>query len=104
MEDGQYNYVNHYIMTLFSKWKDAFNSSIATTRSRLTIVLALYIIMSLVAFALLWALYLNKLNVRLNQTMQMLNMIPIRMLPKGRRDIRDFFNWIIKESNKNKAD
>lgn len=36
--------------------------------------------------------------------MQMLNMIPIRMLPKSRKDIRDFFNWIIKESNKNKAE
>jgi hypothetical protein len=60
--------------------------------------------MSLFGFALLWALYLNKLNIRMNQTIQMLNMIPIRMLPKGRRDVRDFFNWIIKEANKNKAD
>lgn len=60
--------------------------------------------MSLIGFTLLWLLYLNKLNVRLNQTMQMLNMIPIRMLPKSRKDIRDFFNWIIKESNKNKAE
>jgi len=33
----------------------------------------------------------------------MLNMIPMKMLPKGRTDIRDFFNWIIREANKNKA-
>ena len=61
-------------------------------------------IVSLVGFVLLWWLYLNKLNVRLNQTIQMLNMIPMKMLPKGRKDIRDFFNWIIREANKNKTE
>ena len=104
IENSQYNYLNYYILNLFHKWKDAFNQSVATARSRLTVILAMYIIMSLFGFALLWALYLNKLNIRMNQTIQMLNMIPIRMLPKGRRDVRDFFNWIIKEANKNKAD
>ena len=62
-------------------------------------MLALYIIVSMVGFFLLWLLYLNKLNIRLNQTIQMLNMIPMKMLPKGRKDIREFFNWIIKEAN-----
>ena len=45
-------------------------------------------IVSLTGFVLLWLLYLNKLNVKLNQTIQMLNMIPMKMLPKGRKDIR----------------
>jgi len=31
----------------------------------------------------------------------MLNMIPMKMMPKGRKDIRDFFSWIIREANKN---
>jgi hypothetical protein len=59
-------------------------------------------IMSGIVFLLLWLLYLRRLNVKLNQTIQMLNMIPIRMLPKSRRDIRDFFAWIIREANRNK--
>ncbi len=29
----------------------------------------------------------------------MLNMIPIKMLPKGRQDIAEFFNWIIQQAN-----
>jgi hypothetical protein len=28
-------------------------------------------------------------------------MIPINMLPNSRKDIRDFFAWLIKEANKN---
>jgi len=63
----------------------------------------MFLIVSLIGFVILWALYLNKLNMRINQTIQMLNMIPMKMLPKGRTDIRDFFNWIIREANKNKA-
>jgi hypothetical protein len=65
-------------------------------------LLVLYMIMSGIVFLLLWLLYLRRLNVKLNQTIQMLNMIPIRMLPKSRRDIRDFFAWIIREANRNK--
>ena len=81
-----------------------FNDSVKSSANLLTLFLALYMIVSLIGFVMLWLLYLNKLNIRLNQTIQMLNMIPMKMLPKGRKDIRDFFNWIIREANKNKTD
>lgn len=63
-------------------------------------MLAMYILISVLGFSLLWFLYLNKLNMKMNQTMQMLNMIPMRMLPKNKKDVRDFFDWILRESNK----
>ena len=63
-------------------------------------MLAMYILISVLGFTLLWFLYLNKLNMKMNQTMQMLNMIPMRIIPKNRKDIRDFFDWILRESNK----
>lgn len=69
----------------------------------ITLFLALYLVVSGIGFLLLWLLYLRRLNVRLNQTIQMLNMIPIRMLPKSRRDIRDFFAWIIRQANRSNA-
>jgi len=71
--------------------------------NNLTLGIVVYLILSVIGFIFLWILYLRKLNVRLNQTIQMLNMIPIRMLPKNRKDIRDFFSWIIKEANRNKT-
>ncbi len=40
-------------------------------------------------------IYLKGQNTKMNQTIQMLNMIPINMLPKARRDTRDFLNWLI---------
>lgn len=87
-------------MRLFETWSSAFYSSNSSVSNIITLCLVLYIIFSVLGFILLWFLYLQKLNVRLNETIQMLNMIPIRMLPKGRKDIRDFFNWIIREANK----
>lgn len=99
----QYDFINVFLLRLFKVWKATFDSEVSSTRNGLTLLLALYIVASLAGFGLLWVLYLNRLNVRLNQTMQMLNMIPVRMLPKGRKDIREFFNWIIKESNKHKT-
>ena len=92
------------LLKLFGIWEKAFRDSVGGTVNLLTLFLALYMIVSLIGFVMLWWLYLNKLNVRLNQTIQMLNMIPMKMLPKGRKDIRDFFNWIIREANKNKTE
>lgn len=68
----------------------------------ITVILVLYLMVSVIGYFLIWLLYLKKLNVKLNQTIQMLNMIPIKMLPKSRKDIRDFFSWIIREANRYK--
>ncbi len=32
----------------------------------------------------------------------MLNMIPMKILPKNRKDTRDFLNWLIDQANKKK--
>jgi hypothetical protein len=76
---------------------------LASAGSIITLLLVMYLVASAFGFLLLWLLYLRRLNVRLNQTIQMLNMIPIRMLPKSRRDIRDFFAWIIRQANRTNA-
>lgn len=98
----QYDYVNIYLLKLFDVWSSSFNDAVSTMTSTLIICLALYILISVVGCILFWAVYLRKLNRRLNQTIQMLNMIPIRMLPRGRQDISDFFNWIIQQANSSK--
>lgn len=38
----------------------------------------------------------------MNRTIQMLNMIPMGMLPKDRKDTREFIEWLIKMANKKK--
>jgi ABC-type Fe3+ transport system permease subunit len=104
IEHVQYDYINLLLMDIFGIWKSSLDGSLTSTRNSLTLTIVLFLICSILGFLFLWALYLSKLNVRLNQTIQMLNMIPIRMLPKSRKDIRDFFSWIIKEANRNKTD
>ena len=42
------------------------------------------------------------MNTQLNQTIQMLNMIPFKLLPKSRKETKQFITWIIKEANKKK--
>jgi hypothetical protein len=50
-----------------------------------TILLYVFVILSVLSFLLFWLYYLRKLNTELNQTIQMLNMIPFKLLPKSRK-------------------
>lgn len=67
-----------------------------------SIMLYVFIILSLICFLLLWLYYLRRLNTELNQTIQMLNMIPFKLLPKSRKETKQFIAWIIREANKTK--
>jgi hypothetical protein len=55
----------------------------------------IYVSFTLISYFTFWMIYLRGQNTKVNQTIQMLNMIPINMLPKNRRDTRDFLNWLI---------
>jgi hypothetical protein len=48
-------------------------------------MLYVYIIFTLLAFLIFWLMYLKRMNTQLNQTIQMLNMIPFKLLPKSRK-------------------
>ena len=67
-----------------------------------SIILYVFAVLSLVCFLLVWLYYLRKLNTELNQTIQMLNMIPFKLLPKSRRETKQFIAWILREANKTK--
>lgn len=50
----------------------------------------------MVSFMLVpWSLYLRSLNIKLNQTIQILNVIPIELIPVNRKATRDLLRWII---------
>ena len=65
-------------------------------------MLYIFIIISTLSFLLFWLYYLRKLNTEINQTIQMLNMIPFKLLPKSRKETKMFIAWIIREANKTK--
>lgn len=67
-----------------------------------SLMLYLFTIVSALFFLLFWLYYLRKMNTELNQTIQMLNMIPFKLLPKSRKETKLFIAWIIRESNKTK--
>jgi hypothetical protein len=66
------------------------------------LTLYLFTILSALFFLLFWLYYLRRMNTELNQTIQMLNMIPFKLLPKTRKETKLFITWIIRESNKTK--
>jgi len=76
--------------------------NISSTISLCSIMLYVYIILTSLAFLIFWMMYLKKMNTQLNQTIQMLNMIPFKLLPKSRKETKQFITWIIKEANKKK--
>lgn len=84
------------MLEIFNAWKSALDSNISNTVNIITIILVLFIIISVIGYFISLIIYLKRQNIKLNQTIQMLNMIPITMLPKSRKDVRDFFIWIIK--------
>jgi hypothetical protein len=95
-------YVVPALVTMLQVWEDSLSNEGSGMISLCTILLYVFVILSVLAFLLLWLYYLRKLNTELNQTIQMLNMIPFKLLPKSRKETKLFIAWIIREANKTK--
>lgn len=89
-------------MSLLKLWDETVTAEGDNLISLCTIMLYVFIILSVLCFLLFWLYYLRKLNTELNQTIQMLNMIPFKLLPKSRKETKLFIAWIIREANKTK--
>lgn len=83
------------MMIIFQAWRDYFVTQAQSLISLSNIVTYLYITLTFLGYVSLWMIYLKNQNTKMNQTIQMLNMIPMKMLPKNRKDTRDFLNWLI---------
>jgi hypothetical protein len=82
-------------MIIFKEWKDRFVTQAHSLISLSNVVTYLYMTLTILGYVSLWMIYLQNQNTKINQTIQMLNMIPMKMLPKNRKDTRDFLNWLI---------
>lgn len=67
-----------------------------------SIFLYIFAVITMLLFVSVWLMYLRELNLGLNQTIQMLNMIPLKVLPNSNKETKRFIRWIIRESNKKK--
>lgn len=67
-----------------------------------SIFLYIFTVLTFLFFLSFWLMYLRELNTGLNQTIQMLNMIPLKVLPNSNKETKRFIRWIIRESNKKK--
>jgi len=72
-------------MFMLNIWKEEMTTNSNSFLSLCTILLYVFIILSIISFLLFWLYYLRKVNTELNQTIQMLNMIPFKLLPKSRK-------------------
>ncbi len=85
-------------------WEGALTEEGSSIVNLCSIVMYVFVILSVIGFLLLWLYYLRILNTSLNQTIQMLNMIPFKLLPKSRKETKLFIAWIIREANKTNHD
>lgn len=83
-------------------WQTSLSDQGRSLISLCTILLQVFIILSVLCYLVVWLYYLRKLNTELNQTIRMLNMIPFKLLPKSRKETKVFISWIIREANKTK--
>lgn len=90
------------LILILTTWENYFITSIESFKSISNIIIYLYIAATILAFLSFWMIYLNRQNDKMNRTIQMLNMIPMGMMPKNRRDTRDFIEWLIRMANKKK--
>ena len=77
-------------------WEFVMKDNISGAVSLCSIMLYVYVIITVLAFLIFWMMYLKRMNTQLNQTIQMLNMIPFKLLPKSRKETKQFITWIIK--------
>lgn len=75
-----------------------FSDSIISMDSLLSILLYAYAVVILLIMLVFWNLYLRMVNMQLNQTIRILNMIPMHLFPVSRIEIREFLKWLIKKS------
>jgi hypothetical protein len=92
---GHYEVVGPAIMMILGQWKDYFTTQVSTFQAYSNAIIYLYITCTFIGYVSLWMIYLRNQNTKMNQTIQMLNMIPMNMLPKNRKDTKDFLNWLI---------
>jgi hypothetical protein len=102
IEKANRKYVVPAMSGMMEIWNNSLTGEGQSLVSLCTIMLYVFIILSVVCYLLLWLYYLRKLNTELNQTIQMLNMIPFKLLPKSRKETKMFIAWIIREANKTK--
>ena len=65
----QYDYINVFLLEIFDLWKKTIDKSISSMINTITIILVLYLMVSVIGYFLIWLLYLKKLNVKLNRSM-----------------------------------
>jgi heme/copper-type cytochrome/quinol oxidase subunit 2 len=84
------------LLALLGTWNTELTAEGSSIINLCIIMLYVFIIVSLLCFLVLWLYYLRKLNTEINQTIQMLNMIPFKLLPKSRKETKMFIAWIIR--------
>lgn len=78
-------YVIPALIDVLKSWQNVMKKNINTVINICSIILYVYIILTSFGFGIFWMMYLKKMNTQLNQTIQMLNMIPFKLLPKSRK-------------------
>ena len=66
---------------------------------KLGIIFYISTILAILMFMFPWHIYLHRVNIKLNQTIQILNVVPMALLPVGRKETRDFLKWLVKKAS-----
>ncbi|CAD8148889.1 unnamed protein product [Paramecium pentaurelia] len=94
-----YNYVYDAITNIITYERDLISSGMDNIQNIQLILLIIFIVLLVSIFLFVWIPFLNGLNTQINQTIEMLNMIPLEVV-KENKSIRRFVKSLIKSMNK----
>lgn len=79
---------------------NGLKTNIESMDFKITISFYMFMVVMGVVFVGPWNLYLRRMNLLINQTIQILNVVPITLIPVSRRETREFLKWLILKSSK----
>ncbi|EAR82219.2 PAS domain S-box protein (macronuclear) [Tetrahymena thermophila SB210] len=92
-------FVDPLIQYFTSAENDSLTASIQTTNNLETLLVILFNIFLILIFLIFWLPKISDMNVEINRTIQMLNMIPLKVM-KENRNIRAFIKYLIDQTHK----
>jgi hypothetical protein len=84
-----YNFAVAAVHKLINYEHDMIQTNILSTQNIQLLLLIIFILVIIFFFVGFWVPFLNSLNIQINQTIEMLNMIPINVI-KENKSIRRF--------------
>ncbi|CAD8062060.1 unnamed protein product [Paramecium sonneborni] len=96
IDQSLFNYIKQAVSKITDFELDFMTNQMSSTLTIQLILVIIYILILELVVSVIWYLFLQKLNIQINLNIQMLNMIPMKVVENNRK-IRTFIRQCIKK-------